>query len=268
MSELSGAVKKFTPMFSSPLQQPDLLNIFIQKQDSVTIPPLSGPQLQNAAFSVIEATKSQLSELKLADLFAQQLPSDRSAQFISEFLYHWAGVDSKPPESMVESSKASLHTLIRDFLASHDVPTATLSELICPVLPCLTSVADVEELSACLSRSIYVAASPAEDGASLAHFEAFGADAEPRDAIESLEAQKLRDIRRAFSVCLSHPEERFRMSTVSTTRAVVGSESATQGPDSEDGDGQRFHGTDSEAPFESQEEPEREPEPAEKPANE
>jgi hypothetical protein len=255
-------------MFPSLQQQPDLLNIFIQKQDTVTIPPLSDPQLQNAAFSVIEATKSQLSELKLTDLFAQQLPSDRSTQFISEFLYQWAGVDSKPPESMVESSKASLHALIRDFLASHDVPASALSELICPVLPCLTSVADVEELSACLSRSIYVAASPADDGAGIAQFEAFGADVEPRDAMESLEAQKLRDIRRAFGVCLSHPEERFRLSTVSTTRAVVGSETATQGPDSEDGDGQHVHEADPEILSEPPEEPETEPEPSEKPANE
>ena len=68
-------------MYSQTNPSPDLLNCFVQKQDTVVIPPLTDPQLQNAAFSVIEATKSQLSELKLADLFSQQLQGVKKKKF-------------------------------------------------------------------------------------------------------------------------------------------------------------------------------------------
>ena len=142
------------PMFySSQNQNPDLLNCFVQKQDTVVIPPLTDPQLQNAAFSVIEATKSQLSELKLADLYSQQLQGEKRSQFISEFIYHWAGVDSKPPESMIESSKKNLHSMINSFISTHDVTPSTLIEIICPILPYLTNLSDVEELSSYLTRN-------------------------------------------------------------------------------------------------------------------
>ena len=140
---------------STQNQNSDLLNCFVQKQDTVVIPPLTDPQLQNAAFSVIEATKSQLSELKLADLFSQQLQGEKRSQFISEFIYHWAGVDSKPPESMVESSKKNLRSMIHSFLSTHEVDPSTLIEIICPLLPYITNISEVEELSAYLTRTIF-----------------------------------------------------------------------------------------------------------------
>lgn len=222
--------------------QADILNCFIQKQDSVTIPPLIDPQLQNAAFSVIEAAKSQLSELKLADLYSQQLQGEQRGQFISEFLYHWAGVDSKPPESMVESSKKSLHSIIHGFLSTHDTEPEALSELICPLLPYLTNVNEVDDLSSFLTRSVCANSASQEEGANMVDLATLGTvisevsvDTDGRsESIKQLQEQKLREIQRAFDICLNpHPSENElesngqQASYLSTTRAIFGSEATT-----------------------------------------
>jgi hypothetical protein len=206
---------------------PDPPSCLIQHQDTVAIPPLSDPQLQQAAFSVLEAAKSQLAELKLADLFAQQLPPDKSPFFISEFLYHWTGIDSKPPESIVASSKKALHSIIRDFFTTYPASASAVSDLLISVLPHLTCAADLEDIVSRLNRY---------DNEDVATF------SERRDSIESLQAQKRRDIQRAFTFCLSRPmardgEEETRMS-MSTTKAVIGSEATTgHTPDSDDAEG-------------------------------
>lgn len=222
--------------------QADILNCFIQKQDSVTIPPLIDPQLQNAAFSVIEAAKSQLSELKLADLYSQQLQGEQRGQFISEFLYHWAGVDSKPPESMVESSKKSLHSIIHGFLSTHDTQPESLNELICPLLPYLTSVNEVDDLSSFLTRSVCTNSANQEEGANMVDLATLGTvisevsvDTNGRsESMKQLQEQKLREIQRAFDICLNpHPSENelesndHQASYLSTTRAIFGSEATT-----------------------------------------
>ncbi|OHT07927.1 hypothetical protein TRFO_05042 [Tritrichomonas foetus] len=222
--------------------QADILNCFIQKQDTVTIPPLIDPQLQNAAFSVIEAAKSQLSELKLADLYSQQLQGDQHEQFVSEFLYHWAGVDSKPPESMIESSKKSLHSIIHGFLSTHDTDPVALSELICPLLPYLTNVNDVDELSSFLTRSVCANSSIQEEDADIVDLATLGTvisevsfeTDERSESIKKLQEQKLRDLQRAFDMCLNpHQSENeiesndIPASYLSTTRAIFGSEATT-----------------------------------------
>ena len=200
--------------------QADVLNCFIQKQDTVMIPPLSDPQLQNAAFSVIEAAKAQLSELKLADLFSHQLQGEKCSQFISEFLYHWAGVDSKPPESMIESSKKSLHSIIHGFLSTHDTDPVSLSELITPLLPYLTSVSEVDDVSKFLTRNVCAdGAEATEEGANLVDLATLGTvmseisfeaeDGESERAAQ-LREEKLREIQEAFETCLSQePEPEF-----------------------------------------------------------
>lgn len=191
--------------------QPDLMNCFIQKQDTVTIPPLSDPQLQNAAFSVIEAAKSQLSELKLADLFSKQLQGEKASQFISEFLYHWAGVDSKPPESMVEQSKKSLHSIIHGFLSTHDTAPSELGGLISPLLPYLTSVSEVEEFSAMLNRTVYAGTTMPEEAASLVDLATLGTvmsevsidtEESPESDVAARQAAKRREIQSAFQTVL------------------------------------------------------------------
>lgn len=203
--------------------QPDLMNCFIQKQDTVTIPPLSDPQLQNAAFSVIEAAKSQLSELKLADLFSKQLQGEKAAQFISEFLYHWAGVDSKPPESMVEQSKKSLHSIIHGFLSTHDTTPRDLSDLITPLLPYLTAVSDVDEFSSMLNRTVYGGTTMPEEAASLVDLATLGTvmsevivsdeQGEENEAIVELQNQKMREVQSAFRSILDLLEEEQVMET-------------------------------------------------------
>jgi hypothetical protein len=195
----------------------EVLNCFIQKHEAVSIPPLCDAQLQNAAFSVIDAAKSQLSELKLADLFAQQLQGERYTQFISEFLYHWAGVDSKPPDAMIDSCKRQLHGLVREHLASHESP---LTEILSPVLPFLTSVSDLDELSFALLRAVPpVSEEPIADTLRIPDGES--------NAIEQLQAERLREIQRAFQMCLSRGgavEGDFPMSSQWTGRSVLGSE--------------------------------------------
>lgn len=228
---------KYSQM-SQTFNQAEVLNCFIQKQDSVTIPPLIDPQLQNAAFSVIEAAKSQLSELKLADLYSQQLQGEQRGQFISEFLYHWAGVDSKPPESMVESSKKSLHSIIHGFLSTHDIEPEVLNDTICPLLPYLTNVNEVDDLSSFLTRSVCANSAMQEEGANMVDLATLGTvisevslDTDGRsESIKQLQAQKLREIQRAFDICLNpHPSENeFESnSQQATTRAIFGSEAPT-----------------------------------------
>lgn len=240
---------------SDPNPAADLYNCFIQKQDTVSIPPLIDPQLQNAAFSVIEAAKSQLSELKLADLFAQQLHGDCRLQFISEFLYHWAGVDSKPPESMIDYAKKTVHSMIQEFLSTHDIDTISLGELICPLLPYLTTNSEIEELSSFLTRTVYAGSSAPEEGADMAdlanlgnvisevsfeHAESKGIS-HSNDAFEQIQAAKLRDIQQAFNICLNPhnngngAESESHPTTLSTTRAIFGSEAPTT-QESDDGD--------------------------------
>ena len=204
----------FVPVQSA---QADLMNCFIQKQDTVTIPPLSDPQLQNAAFSVIEAAKSQLSELKLADLFSHQLQGEKCNQFISEFLYHWAGVDAKPPESMIESSKKSLHSIIHGFLSTHDTDPSSLSEVIVPLLPYLTSVSEVDDVSGYLTRNIFATSeSTPEEGANLVELATLGAvmseislepDGEESETAKVLREQKRAEIQKAFETFLSPSDE-------------------------------------------------------------
>jgi hypothetical protein len=210
-------------MWSGP-SPPDPPSCLVQRQDTVTVPPLCEPQLQAAALSVIEAAKSQLAELKLADLFSQQLRPDKSSLFISEFLFHWAGVDSKPPEPIVSASKTALHALISDFLSNNPTSAASLSEFLLPVLPCLTSTSDCDEL---LSR--------------LARLDAESATGEVSERIENLHAQKRRDIQAAFTFCLTRPSGRSNEGdapvSMSTTKAVVGSEATIHTQDSEDAEG-------------------------------
>ena len=223
----------------------EILNCFIQKQDTVTIPPLTDPQLQSAAFSVIEAAKSQLSELKLADLYSQQLQGEKREMFISEFLYHWAGVDSKPPESMVESVKKSIHSLIHGFLSTHDTDPVALSELLTPLLPYLTNVADVDELSSFLTRSVCSSGWVHEEGAGIVDLATLGTvisevsidpeDDERSESMRQLQEMELRDLQRAFDICLNtHQVDEVESNSnenptsyLSTTRAIFGSEATT-----------------------------------------
>jgi hypothetical protein len=211
------------------------MNCFIQKQDTVAIPPLVDAQLQNAAFSVIEAAKSQLAELKLADLYAQQLQGDRYTQFISEFLYHWAGVDSKPPDAMVESCKQSLHSMVQEHVSLHESEPQTLVEVICPLLPYLSSVADADEVSAILTRIVHSASEESADLKGLATLRSALSEmsfddsdlGESNEAYEQLQAQKLREIQRAFELCLSGSrplEGDFPPSSQWTGGAFLGSE--------------------------------------------
>lgn len=222
-------------MYAQTNSSPDILNCFVQKQDTVVIPPLTDPQLQNAAFSVIEAAKSQLSELKLADLYSQQLQGEKRSQFISEFLYHWAGVDSKPPESMVESSKKNLHSMIHSFISTHEVDPTTLIDIICPVLPYITNLNEVEELSSYLTRTIYSGTAAPEEGADLVDLATLGTvisevslnttSSEHNDALQELQERKHKDIQNAFKLCLTLPGEESSAAQESTTRGIFGSES-------------------------------------------
>ena len=243
-------------------QQADILNCFIQKQDTVTIPPLIDPQLQNAAFSVIEAAKSQLSEIKLADLYSQQLQGDQKGQFISEFLYHWAGVDSKPPESMIESSKKSLHSIIHGFISTHGIDPEAMNQLISPLLPYLTNVTEVEDFSTFLTRSVFANPNMPEEEANIVDLATLGTvisevsieTDERSESIKQLQNQRLKDIQRAFDICLNpHPSENelesneHQASYFSTTRAVFGSEAPTQTQDDIDdieGDASNLSSTD------------------------
>jgi hypothetical protein len=185
------------------------------------MPSVSDPQLQQAAFAVLEAARAQLAELTLADLFAAQLPPERAAQFVAEFLFHSAGVDSRPPASMVAAAKRALRALVREFLAAHAGAAPALTDLIAPLLPFLACAADCEELAARLARA---------DG---------GEAPDGGEPGASLQAQKKRDIQRAFTFCLSkHAEEDARFS-ISTTKAIIGSETLTAHTgtqDSDDGD--------------------------------
>ena len=219
------------------------MNCFVQKQDTVVIPPLTDPQLQNAAFSVIEATKSQLSELKLADLFSQQLQGEKRSQFISEFIYHWAGVDSKPPESMVESSKKNLRSMIHSFLSTHEVDPSTLIDIICPLLPYITNISEVEELSAYLTRTIFSGPQMQEEGADLVDLATLGTVISEvssdqlvsvhNDEFQELQERKHKDIQNAFKLCLTLPGEESSAAQASTTRGIFGSESLTRDSDTD-----------------------------------
>jgi hypothetical protein len=129
---------------------------------------------------------------------------------------------------MLNASKRALRALIREFLSAHPGSASALNDLIAPLLPFLTSASDCEELLARLARSDSEAAPPGE----------FRDESDP---IVLLHAQKKRDIQRAFTFCLSRHrdiEEDARFS-MSTTKAVIGSESLTTHTgtqDSEEGD--------------------------------
>ncbi|KAH0794199.1 hypothetical protein GPJ56_001802 [Histomonas meleagridis] len=196
----------------------DLSNCIIQKKDTVTIPPLNDPQLQNVAMSLIEAVKSQLSELKLADLYSQQLEGDRRSQFISEFLYHWSGVDSKPPEPLIESSKNSLHTIINEFAEKQKVDPLTLSQIIGPLLPYLTSVSEVENFNNFLARHMGTDPTVPEEEANMIDLATLGSiiseisvnPSETNKEIQQLQGEKLKEIQKAFDECLGpYPEENY-----------------------------------------------------------
>jgi hypothetical protein len=199
------------PTFPTSSPQTDLSGCFIQKQDTVTIPPLSDPQLQNAAFSVIEAAKAQLSELKLADLFSQQLKGDDYTQFISEFLYHWAGLDAKPPEALVESSRKQLHSMVSQFVSTNRIDPAVLVDVLCPLLEHLASPDDVQDLLNSLTRTC---ATAGEEGANLVDLATLGtvmsevargeddSHAQMNEAFAKLQTQRLREVQQAFDLCL------------------------------------------------------------------
>jgi len=205
----------------------ELNSCFVQKHDSVVIPVLNDPQLQNAAFSVIEAAKSQLAELKLADLFSQQLIGDKKDQFISEFIYHWAGVETKPPESMVIASKRQLRTVVHDFLTSNQLSAMKVLEIIEPLLPFLTSQSDIDEFSVFLNKGISTSTSEniieAVDDC----------NDEPRpennDHYQSILDKRRKDVQKAFSECIGsgnglNLSELAQQSHMSTTCGVFGSE--------------------------------------------
>ena len=219
----------------------DVLNCFIPKQDTVVIPPLQDPQLQNVAFSVIEAAKSQLSELKLADLFSATLHGEAKSQFIGEFLFHWAGVDSKPPEQMLNSSKKSIHSLITNYVSSHNIEASQLTELICPLLPYLTNANEVDEFSTYLNSSI-LPDSEVDENAGMADLATLGTvisevsaesvNTEDSEAFLTLQQNKFQEIRRAFDLCLgtksqSNTSDILRFST----NAIFGSETTRESDD-------------------------------------
>ena len=198
-----------------------LTNCMIQKQDTVTVPPLKDPQLQNVAMSRIESVKSQLSELKLADLYSQQLEGDRRSQFISEFLYHWSGVDSKPPEPLVESSKNSLHSIINNFIEIQKADPLVLSQVISPLLPYLTSASEVENFVNYLSRHMGSDPSEPEEEANMIDLATLGSiiseisvdSSEANATIQQMQTEKLREVQRAFDECLGPYSEEAFLST-------------------------------------------------------
>ena len=220
----------------------DVLNCFIPKQDTVVIPPLQDPQLQNVAFSVIEAAKSQLSELKLADLFSATLQGDAKSQFIGEFLFHWAGVDSKPPEQMLDYAKKSIHSMIINYVSTHNIEASQLTELICPLLPYLTNANEVDEFSAYLNRSILPDSEIDDENAGIADLATLGtvisevsaesSKTEDSEAFLTLQQNKFQEIRRAFDLCLG-TKSQSNTSDVRkfSTNAIFGSETTRESDD-------------------------------------
>ena len=230
----------------NPLNQPQNLEVtscFIQKHDSVIVPHLNDPQLQNLAVSIIENSKFQLSELKLADLYSQQLPGERRTQFISEFIYHWSGVDTKPPEALIESSRKNLHSIIFDFLDNNDIYLNILIDILNPILNLIENVTDVEELTSYLEKTIFSSTS-FEEGADLFDLatlesvitEVSNNTVSTNDKINSenlriqqINEKKLKDIQNAFRICLNNKNEENHSdnqnnSHISTTGGIFGSD--------------------------------------------